>query len=275
MSKDKKKDKSPSNDLQTTAGDGGSGTAKTATSAGDAPDPIPGHRLRTVICEPDELIRNGLKAMISSTASVIAETDDGESAEEIIKSLCPDLVITDIVVPNKNGLELTEFVKTQLPSSHVIIATDSYNATKFYNRLKNVAADAIYLKSTNPDVLTDFTRRIKQNEFLCDPSVEKLIAQKPAQEIIGFNSTEIDILLRISTPNSEIAEELDIDLASIEKQIESILKKAKVPTRTALLFTVLQLGLTPLPNVPSANDEGKSEEEEKAQEYAKRALDLD
>lgn len=91
-------------------------------------------RPRTVLCERHELIRFGLKRVVSEVVEM-GEAADGMAATEMVRRLRPDFVILDVDLDVLNGVEVCRRVSTELPNSNVLALTDSYHATKYHNQL--------------------------------------------------------------------------------------------------------------------------------------------
>jgi len=232
-------------------------------------------RPRTVLCERHELIRFGLKRVVSEVVDIIAEAADGLSAYEIIKSLKPDFIMTDVDLDGLNGVELCRRANAELPNSHVLVLTDSYHATKYHNQLVRAGARGFCLKSSGPRTLFEAIEQVTRGLPYCDPKITQLVKQQPTSSAPNSNLTdrEIEVLIRLDLRNKEIAEELDMKLRTVEKHIECILAKLKVPTRTAAALKAVQLGYVLLPKMPGRDPvTGVSHEQTVAELQAELAI---
>ncbi len=209
-------------------------------------------RPRTVICERHELNRYGLKRVISEAVDVVGEASDGMIATEMIRRLKPDFVILDVDLDILNGVEVCRRISQELPNSHILILTDSYHATKYYNQLMRTGVHGFCLKSSGPRSLFDAIEQTTRGLPYCDPKISQLVKQSPSMTMPNTNLTdrEIEVLIRLDLRNKEIASELDMKLRTVEKHIECILAKMKVPTRTAAALKAVQQGYVLLPKVP-------------------------
>lgn len=108
-----------------------------------------------------------------------------------------------------------------------------------------------------------------------DPKITQLVKQQPSASAPNSNLTdrEIEVLIRLDLRNKEIAEELDMKLRTVEKHIECILAKLKVPTRTAAALKAVQHGYVLLPKVPGRDPvTGVSHEQTVAELQAELAI---
>ena len=81
-------------------------------------------RPRTVLCERHELIRFGLKRVVSEVVEIVGEASDGMAAIEMIRRLRPDLVMLDVDLDILNGVEVCRRVSEDLPNTNVLILTE-------------------------------------------------------------------------------------------------------------------------------------------------------
>jgi DNA-binding NarL/FixJ family response regulator len=210
-------------------------------------------RPRTVICERHELIRFGLKRVISEVLDMVGEASDGMAGYEIVKRLRPDFIILDVDLDVLNGVEVSRRISQELPQSNILVLTDSYHATKYHNQLLRAGVRGFCLKSSGPRTLFESIEQVTRGLPYCDPKITQLVKQSPVISTPNTNLTdrEIEVLIRLDLRNKEIAEELNMKLRTVEKHIECILAKLKVSTRTGAALKAVQLGYVLLPKMPT------------------------
>jgi DNA-binding NarL/FixJ family response regulator len=232
-------------------------------------------RPRTIICDRHELLRAGIKAMIAPFVQVIGEAADGMAAAELIRCLRPELVVLDVELDGLNGIEVCRQVSQELPNSTSIVLTDSYHATKCHNQLIRAGARGFCLKSSGPQTLFKAIKHVMSSLPYFDPKITQLMRQSPTapMPLGGLTDREIEVLIRLDFRNKEIGEELDMTLRAVEKHIECIVEKLKVPTRTAAALRAVQMGYRLLPFMPGRDPStGISLEQIAAEQYAEEAL---
>ena len=156
-----------------------------------------------------------------------------------------------------------------------LILTDSYHATKYHNQLIRAGARGFCLKSSGPRTLFEAIEQVTRALPYTDPKITQLVKQTPTTNMPNSNLTdrEIEVLIRLDLRNKEIAEELDMKLRTVEKHIECILAKLKVPTRTAAALKAVQLGYVLLPKMPGRDPvTGVSHEQTVAELQAELAI---
>jgi len=261
---------------KTAIGSGEGGDSDDFQSWPTGPELPSGFKPRTVICRRNDLIRLGLKAMLEPMALIVGEAADGMAGTNIIRSLRPDLVIVDVDLDVLNGVEVCRRTTQELPKTAILVFTNSYHATKYYHQLIRAGSRGICLICSNPRILFKGITHVLQNQEYCDPEIARLVKQTPD----GNNSqwrqltdSEIEVLIRLDLRNKEISEELDIKLRTVERHIESILAKLKMPTRTAAALKAVQMGFELLPKMPRRDPlTGVIEEHLLAEKYAEEAI---
>ncbi len=287
MSDQSNSDDTPKKQLEV-SGSGTGGRKRTAVGAGDggegdAPKEFPGGSEypsfeilpRVVICEPNELVRAGMRRMIPF-CNVIGEATEGTQARELIRMLQPDLVITEIEIDGFDGVELCSQIRDLSSRSAILISTHSYNATKFFHRVMRNGANGVYLKRTGRLELVRAVSDVLNHRDYCDETISRLLKQHPSQINSldeGLTEREIDVLIRLDLRNREIADELGIQLQKVENVIFSILKKLNTETRTQAALKAVNVGFKLIPVMPSRNNiTGTTEDEEMAWAHAEAAL---
>lgn len=109
-----------------------------------------------LIADDDKLTREGLATMLRSSGHSVIEAEDGRQALELIDEKVPDLVISDVRMPNMDGVELVEKIRhtPEIQNLPVIVLTNDDSATTLNRALS--AGVTVYLSKTNlgPEELT-------------------------------------------------------------------------------------------------------------------------
>jgi two-component system, OmpR family, response regulator VicR len=105
---------------------------------------------KILIIEDDKIIKNIMEFLLKKEGYEIDIAIDGSQAFEKIKNTSPDLVITDIMLPYKSGLEITSFVKTNYPKIPVIIVSALGKEDATIIEAFKLGADDLVAKPFNP-----------------------------------------------------------------------------------------------------------------------------
>jgi DNA-binding NarL/FixJ family response regulator len=206
-------------------------------------------RLRVAIVEDHALTRAGLKTTLETTFDVVAEAADGVAGWETIARERPDVAIVDIGLPGMDGIALTQHIRAELPSTHVVIVTMIDLQEEVLAALA-AGADAYCLKSSDPERIVDAVRIAADGGAYFDPQIAHVVLARftPAGSAVTGQSpltpreTEILRLIADGRANTEIAETLHIGLGTVKGHIRDILEKLSAADRTQAAVTALRRG---------------------------------
>ncbi len=267
----------PKKQLQTDRGGAGRGD-KTAIGTGGNDDDdwaeLPDtSEVRTFIWMNQDILRQGVRAMLEPVARIVGEADEAEIAISEISRLKPAIVIFDCNCHGRNPAEISKQFKGLSTAPTFLVYSDSFQISKYYSRLLRAGVKVFCLNSSG--IRFAFDQAMKGQAY-CDSRILELVSQTPTNTMLKTPLTprEIEVLIRLDLRNSEIAEELDIREKTVIKHIECILAKLKVPTRTAAALEAVQLGYTLLPIMPARDLETSITQEQKdAEAIAHWAID--
>lgn len=203
----------------------------------------------------------GLKMLLErdSSIKVIGEASDGETASRLIIERKPDVVLMDIGLPEMDGIEATQVVKTALPNIRVIMLTSKDNEQDVFAAL-GAGADAYCMKGIPPETLSMVIHAVKEGTAWLDPAVARIVlgrfrgisgTQDPGalQELkppadCPLTERELEVLQLIveGLSNPQIAERLFITKATAKAHVHSILQKLCVDDRTQAAVLAMRQG---------------------------------
>ncbi|AFY41828.1 response regulator transcription factor [Nostoc sp. PCC 7107] len=213
--------------------------------------------IKILLVEDDELFRLGLQVRLQQEPGleIIAETEDGETAIELVKEHPLDIVLLDVGLPGIGGIETCRQIKQQNPLLPILILTSHWQkplisqlieagaqgyclkgiaAEKLVLALRSVAAGASWWDATA-------TREIRSS-FASEPSPQLDNISKLTNPLTG-REQEILLLLAAGKTNQEIAHTLYIAPGTVRVHIHAILQKLEVSDRTQAVMMALQKGL--------------------------------
>lgn len=119
---------------------------------------------KVMIVDDSPTIRAMLSSLLTQNGMEVIEAEDGLAAQAIMKENRPDLVITDIVMPNMNGYELCRWVKNEMPggSAPVILCSTKGETFDRHWGMKQ-GGDAYIIKPFNPDEMMTTVRSLLQS----------------------------------------------------------------------------------------------------------------
>ncbi len=201
--------------------------------------------IRILLCDDHFMVRQGLAAYfeLQDDFEVVGEASNGRQGVEMAKSLRPDVVLMDLMMPELDGLGALEALKGS--GMRVIILTSFLDADKALACIE-AGATGFLTKDIQPADLVDAIRAVHRGEPRLHPEVTKRLmfrAVQPAQAAKkeALTARELDVLkcLAQGMTNREIAEKLVISETTVKTHISSILSKLNLTDRTqAALYAV-------------------------------------
>jgi two-component system, NarL family, response regulator len=210
--------------------------------------------LKILLIEDDELFRLGLRVRLQQEPGleIVAETEDGETAIEIVKQRPLDVVLLDVGLPGIGGIETCRQIKQQNPALPILILT-SHSQKPLITRLITAGAQGYCLKGIAAEKLVLALRSVAagaswwdatatqeiRSSFNLESSSPELEEMKLSHPLTA-REQEILSLLAAGKTNQEIAHALYIAPGTVRVHIHAILQKLEVSDRTQAVVVALQ-----------------------------------
>ena len=213
--------------------------------------------VHVLIVDDDDLMRAGLKAVLSSdeTIDVVGEASNGRTAVQRVLELRPDVVLMDVRMPDLDGISATRKVVAASPEAKVVILTTFEQDDYIFGAL-NAGASGFLLKRTSPEELLAAIHSVAAGDSLLSPSVTRRVidrmAQHPAVEatfderLDELTPREREVLEQVARglSNSEIAAALVIEESTVKTHVKRILMKLRLRDRVQAVIFAYESGLT-------------------------------
>lgn len=211
--------------------------------------------IRILIADDHAVVRKGLQTLIASEPGMImvGEAADGIEAVLHARSLKPDVILLDLMMPRLDGLGAIQQIKQENPAARILVLTSFAEDDKVFPAIK-AGALGYLLKDSSPDQLLQAIRDSHQGKSSLDPAVAvKLIREinRPSDLPLSadpLTEREINVLKLVAQgrTNQEIAEALVISERTVGNHISSILSKLHLANRTQAALYALREGLAKL-----------------------------
>ncbi|WP_078549996.1 response regulator [Litchfieldia alkalitelluris] len=209
--------------------------------------------IKLMLVDDHAVLRDGLKTILEleEDIQVIGEAISGEEAIEKATVLLPDIILMDINMPGKNGVEVTGILKKKHPGIKILMLT-MHNHDEFFMTAIREGADGYLLKDAPSDQVVDAIRTVAKGESVIHPSMTRKLLTFHQQKAEPTNDTtlterEKDVLLCLveGLSNKEIAEKLFISDKTVKIHVSKIFKKLDVKSRSQVVIYAVQNQLVP------------------------------
>jgi two-component system NarL family response regulator len=206
-----------------------------------------GEAIRIMIVEDHAVVRQGLAALLRTTAefSVVAEAADGRQAIELFRRHQPDITLMDLRLPQMNGVEAIAAIRADFPQARVIVLTTFDGDEDIYRALQ-AGARGYLLKGMTGEELMEAIRSVYAGKSRIPAPVAERLAERMSAPSLTRRETEVLELIVGGNSNKEIASGLNISEATVKTHINSLLGKLGVTDRTQAATIALQRGIVHL-----------------------------
>lgn len=197
--------------------------------------------VKIMIADDHSMIREGLKNLLEldGDIQVIAEAVDGEDCLEKLQLVKPDVLLLDINMPKKNGLEVLKSLKSRRSKLKVLVLT-VHNETEYLMKAVDIGVNGYVLKDSESAELKKAIFTVADGETYIQPSLipalnAKMIeTNKDAEKIKSLTKRELDVLklLAVGMFNKEVGKRLEISERTVKNHVSNIFKKLGVTDRT-------------------------------------------
>jgi len=210
-----------------------------------------------LLVDDHPLFREGLKAIIGSDLGfeVVGEAKNGREGLRMAEQLKPDLVVVDISLPDKTGIELTGEIRRLLPETGIMIVS-MHSKIKYIAEAFQAGAKGYVVKESASERLLDGLESVSNGEYFLDSSISQELVEKlmsfPAEEAkvtdiaygtLTSREQEVMRLLAEGLSTKNIAEEFFISPKTVENHRTSVMKKLRLRSTVELVRYAARLGL--------------------------------
>ncbi len=207
--------------------------------------------IRILIVDDHVLVRKGLVALldVKPGVEVIGEASDGDEAVQLARALNPDVILLDLVMPNKDGITALKEIRQENKDVKVLILTSFTEESKMKAAIE-AGANGFQVKDTTPAELMTSIQVVYQGSFIANSQFSRRIMQrfdddKPIQANGDLTERELAVLRQVAQgyTNREIADMLSISDRTVSTHVSHILSKMEVDNRVQAAMKAVSDGL--------------------------------
>jgi DNA-binding NarL/FixJ family response regulator len=207
--------------------------------------------IRILIADDHTVVRKGLRQILAEEFTD-AFIEDVPDAEELINKVIKekwDVVISDLTMPGKSGLDALQFIKQNFPMLPVLILS-IHPEEQYAIRVLKAGAAGYLSKDTAPDELVNAVRRVLQGKKYITLSIAEKIAdtfdqdnEKKLHEILSDREFNVFKMIATGKAVSEIAESLSLSVTTVSTYRARIMTKMNMKTNANLTLYAIENNL--------------------------------
>lgn len=206
--------------------------------------------IRVVLADDHVVVRAGIRQILelAGDIEVVAEADNGEAAQILVKEHHPDVVVLDVQMPKASGIEATRGIRAHTKDVGVLILT-AYNDDPYVLAVLQAGANGYVLKTASPAELIQAVRDVYDGKSVLDASIaKKLLAQlfkgQSAGQVEALTDREMEVLTLVAKgyTNKAIGVQLGISDRTVQGHIAHIFDKLQATSRTEAVMRAVSLG---------------------------------
>ncbi len=195
--------------------------------------------IKIVLCDDHEIVRLGLRQLLQTDPkfNVLADVSSGEALLKKLKTVKPDIIILDISMPGRGGIEVLKQVKLSYPEIRVLVLS-MYPEDQFAIRTIKAGADGYLHKDSAPEVLSQAIKIVAGGDKYVSPCMMNLLfeeivsAKKGVPPHLLLSDREIEVLIKLGQGKKVgvIARELFLSIKTVSTYKKRIQTKLNINT---------------------------------------------
>lgn len=211
--------------------------------------------IRIVLADDHSIFRDGLKLLLRNQqeVEVVGEANDGVELLQLVRTLQPDIAVTDIKMPGMDGVEACRMIRRDSPNTQVI-ALSMFDDDHLVVDMLEAGAKGYLLKNTNRTEMLEACHAVCEGESFYAGATSKKLARLIANAELdtfkrhvlpSFSSRELEIIQMIAEQltNKEIASRLNLSVRTVESHREKIQEKTDARNMVGVVIYAIRHGL--------------------------------
>lgn len=211
--------------------------------------------ITVAIADDHQIFRKGVILSLKPYTNIqfICEADNGDELIECIENRVPDVVLLDLRMPKKDGIETTKFLNKNFPQVRILILT-MYEDERFVGHLMESGANGYLLKSTEPAEIRQALEDVMENGFYLNNFVNRVLIKKNysrqkftpnlnSEITISDREREVLSLVCMEFTAQEIAQKMDISPRTVEAIKDRLMERFGVKNSVGLVFFAMKNSL--------------------------------
>ncbi|MEP6676001.1 MAG: response regulator transcription factor [Ferruginibacter sp.] len=209
-------------------------------------------QIKVAIVDDHKIFRKGVILSMRPYTNIrfVQEAEDGDSLLEGLTESQPDVVLCDLKMPKKDGIDTTKQIVKNFPNIRVIILT-MYEDERFVGHLMDCGASGYLLKSTDPAEIKRAIMDVMRTGFYLNPFVNKVLIKKnyakqkfnptlTSEVVLSEREKEVLTLVCMEFTASEISQKMNISPRTVEAIKDRLMERFGVKNSVGLVFYAMK-----------------------------------
>ena len=205
----------------------------------------PTNAISVLIADDHPVIREGLMRIFKSQKDieVVAEATNGEEALELCNRHSPDILLLDLRMPKKDGLQVITELAARRSSKPRIVVMTTYESEEDIRRALKAGAKGYLVKGTEPQQIWESVRKVAAGESLFPATIASKLAESMARPELSKRERQVLECIANGRSNKEIGQMLYISEHTVKTHVRSVLMKLDAIGRTEAIAVGIKRGL--------------------------------
>jgi DNA-binding NarL/FixJ family response regulator len=200
--------------------------------------------IRILVADDHLVYRIGIRSLIGSEPGfeMVGEASDGMEAIELYRRLCPDVLLLDLRMPQKGGIEVVQIIRREFSDARILIVT-SYQTEEEIFQVLEAGALGYILKDLGRESLMEAIREVCAGKRWMSSAIKRQFVDRGLRQPLTGREMEVLKLLARGLTNREIAHVFRISASTVKNHVNNLLTKLEVADRTEAVSLCLSRGL--------------------------------
>ena len=202
--------------------------------------------INLILVDDHDIVRAGIKRLLENQKNfnIVGDFGSGEAAYQFLRKNEVDVIVMDLSMPGKGGIESTRQIKKQFPKINILILSMHDNST-MTKKVLDAGATGYILKNDIADDLINAIYSVSNSEAIFSKSIKKSLASEGKNILSRLNDKELEILKSLAKGNElkNIANDINISYKTAANYQTSIKQKLELKTSVDLYRVAKDSGL--------------------------------
>lgn len=219
--------------------------------------------ISVVVADDHPITREGTRRILDAHAGirVVGTAENGQELVDLVVLLRPRVAVVDVAMPVMNGIDATKQIKSEVPSTAVLVLS-AYDSDMYVFALLAAGAAGYLLKDASADSLVDAVRRTASGESVLSTTVAAKVLARVAGKGAGPGQTgapaperlterELEVLQMVARglTNAEIAKKLTVSIRTVQAHLTQVFVKLNVASRTEAVIAGLRKSILTMEDI--------------------------